>query len=562
MVPASGSPPRSPLRGRVAWGVAAAALFGVATALLYAPLLGHDLHEVVPTAGGPARGTRASEWDRRFAVWLIARDADAWLHHPWRLFDTGTCHPVKSALALGHPALSVGLLGVPGMLASGDPVVSYDTALLLQTLLAAFAMYWLVADWTGERAAGLAAGLAYAFLPGKTDLVAYPFHGDTAWTLLALLLARRLWTGGGVAVALGLAAALALQMSASFYTFLVAVCLCAPTALWLARSHGRARLRPLPAALACALVAAAAVWIFAPFLGERGTALAARRVQVFGSLSMLPSQLFGSVAVGLLALAGLCLPRRWCVPALPSHPRLALASGAGAAVLLATARPLYAALARILPGLENVRVPLILLGGLHLAWCLLAGLGTAGLLRMLPASARRPAALLAVALVFVDVLRPPLPGVPPRRGYAIARVRPPDAEIAFFRELASMGNRGPLLETPIDERPSLQGFDAASRAVLLQAYHRRRTSACYNSFLPDAVRALAPLAARLPDERALDALAAQGFTTLIVHRPLRRADRDWQRRIARAAAEGRGLTPILSRGGLSAYALRSEQRDR
>lgn len=540
-------------KGRAAWVAAACGVFALATAQLYAPLFGEDLREVVPTTSGAAFDARATDWDRRFVIWLVARNAHAWLHHPWRLFDTGTCHPVPDTLSLGHPALSVGLLGVPGEIASGDPVVVFNVALILQTLLAAFAMYLLVADWTGERAAGIVAGLAYAFLPAKTGLILYPFHGDTGWTLLAFFSARRLIAGGGWRDALCFAAATSLQLAASFYTFLAAVCLGVPIAIWLAHVHGRAKLRPLPVSLAVLLVAAAALFVFGPFLAERDV-LGVRPRQTFATLAIVSTQLFASVTVALLAALGLLLPSRLTAPLLRS-PRWAFAAGATVAGLLATSSSAWATLSELLPGLDAVRVPLLLLTGVHLAWCTLAGLGAAGLLRGLAGSHRPWAAAALIAIVFLDTLRPPLPGIPTRRPYEVAAVRPPAEQLAFFSELAGMGNRGPILEAPIDYAVARHGFEAASQSVLLQAYHQRRTSACYNSFVPDAVRKLGPLAERLPEPAARRALTLQGFNTLVVRGSFHAADRAWQQRIARAADEGRGLVPILSRGGLSAYTL-------
>lgn len=531
-------------------------MFAVATALLYAPLWGEDLAGVVPALEQPPFEAQATEWDRRFAVWLVARNAQAWIHHPWRLFDTGTCHPVEGSLALGHPALSVGLLGVPGEIASGDPIVTYNVALILQTLLSALAMYLLVASWTRDRAAGIAAGLAYAFLPAKAGLVAYAFHGDTAWTVFALYFARRMFAGGGWRDAFGLAAATSLQMAASFYTFMAALCVGLPAAVWLAYAEGRAKLRPWPVALAGLIVALVAWAVFTPFLENRGTSLAGRSVQIFASLEIVWIQLSASPAIVLLATLGLSLPGRLTAAGLPSSPRWALAAGAVAAGLLATSSAVYAGLASLLPGLDTVRVPLLLLGGLHVAWCALAGLGFAGLTRSLVGTRRLLAGAALVAVVFVDTLRPPFSGLPARGAYTVVSVRPPAEEIAFFAELARRGSRGPLLEAPVDYRVARHGMEAASRSVLLHAYHRRRTSACYNSFVPEQVRALAPLAARLPEPAALSALTGLGFTTLVIRGPLRGPHRAWRQRIAEAADAGLGLVPILSRADVAAYTLR------
>jgi hypothetical protein len=219
----------------------------------------------------------------------------------------------------------------------------------------------------------------------------------------------------------------------------------------------------------------------------------------------------------------------------------------------------YAALSGLVPGLETVRVPAFVLGGLHLVWCALAGLGAAGLLRALERKGPHTqggAAVLLVLLVFVDVVRPPLPGVPSRRPYSAVSVRPPPEELGFFADLDATGSRGPILEAPIDYRVARHGLEAASRSVLLQAYHGRRTSACYNSFVPDVVHELGPLADDLPQPAALEAIRSKGFTTLVVRGSSHPRDRAWQHRIAVAAERDAGLTPILSRGGLTAYRLR------
>ena len=55
-------------------------------------LLGHDLREVIPAAAiseraSTGRGADHSKSDRRFAVWLVARNAKTWVSDPRALFD-------------------------------------------------------------------------------------------------------------------------------------------------------------------------------------------------------------------------------------------------------------------------------------------------------------------------------------------------------------------------------------------------------------------------------------------------------------------------------------------
>jgi hypothetical protein len=537
---------------------AAALLLALATGVLYAPLRGEDWTRVVPALPESGFARQLDAPDRRFVVWLVARNAAAWAHAPWRLFDPGTCHPAKDALRFGHPALSLGLLGVPGALASGDPVATYVSAVVLQTLLAALAMTLLVWDWTRSVAAGLIAGLLYAFLPAKTGYALYPFHGDSTWLVLSLFFARRLFAGGGPWIAAGLVASAALQFAASFYPFLASVCLGVPLVAWLALERDPHALRPRWVAVAGVGVALAALLVFAPFLGVRGSVLAGRVDPVFASPALLWPPRLTSWPCSLLALAGLLLPASRAAPALRVHPRWALLAGMALTALVATSGwGVYGALARVVPGLDTVRVPGFAMSGIHVALCVLAGMGAAGLARLC-APPRRALLLAAlVCAVFVDTLRPGWLGLRPRTLYETVDVRPDANAIAFFQALSEQGNTGAVLELPLP-RPGAAGLQTSSRRVLLQAYHHRRTSSCYNSFVPDEVLALGDLVARLPEPAALRALREQGFTTLVVHASLRATDLAWLRGVERAARHGAGLAPLLSRDGLRAYAIRSD----
>ena len=77
--------------------------------------------------------------------------------------------------------------------------------------------------------------------------------------------------------------------------------------------------------------------------------------------------------------------------------------------------------------------------------------------------------------------------------------------------LETLGDRGPLYEAP----PG--GLLAQGRAVLLSAYHGRRTSACASSYRTPEQEELRSLARRLPEEAALRSLGEAGFTTLLLH---------------------------------------------
>ena len=199
-----------------------------------------------------------------------------------------------------------------------------------------------------------------------------------------------------------------------------------------------------------------------------------------------------------------------------------------------------------------MRNPYALFLGAHVAACVLAGLGAAALLRRTPARVAWVAAGCLIACAWIDVLRPRTLGFEPRVEYRMLSLRPGADEIAFFEALAQQGNRGPLLEVPIHPKHAAR----VSKAVLLSAYHLRRTSPCYNSFVPPVTGEVARLASELPDPAALQALARLGFTTIVAHHPDSSGPvaAELHRRLELAAASGAGLRRVY--GGRQPHRLR------
>ena len=97
------------------------------------------------------------DWDHGFALWVVSRNAYTLLNEPSRLFGEGPCFPFPKPLALGHPAVTQGILAAPVYAATGNPVASYNSIMILASFLAALAMYLLFRDWTGSPGAGVAA---------------------------------------------------------------------------------------------------------------------------------------------------------------------------------------------------------------------------------------------------------------------------------------------------------------------------------------------------------------------------------------------------------------------
>ena len=569
-------------RDRFGWNVAAALVFVLATASLFRGYASGDLRDLVPAAvrreidssGGASLSAALFAADQRIVVAVAGRNARVLLAHPSRLFEAESCFPVEQALALGEPEITLGVMGMPAALLLRDPIASFNFALLGITLVAAFAMYALTRDLTGVPAAGIVAGLLYAFHPVKVEDPAHAFGYDTGWTVLALLFARRWFERGRWRDALALALCAALQVSSSLYPLMCAVVVAAPYAIWLVWRYGVRRLRPVQCAVVAGSVLVVAALVFTPYLELRGEGLIqARSFQAFMPWAWLApgGRLFpGAVLAGLLC-AGLLLrdPQR---PG--GDPRWALLAGCALALVLAAGgnqgdRMLafmagelpppalpnpYTWLAAVLPGLEIVRNPYGLFLGAHVAASVLAGLGAAALLRRTPVRVAPIAAVLLIAFAWVDALRPRTLGLEPRVEYRMVSMRPGADELAFFEELARQGNRGPLLEVPIHPKHSAR----VSKAVLLSAYHLRRTSPCYNAFVPPVTSEVAKLASELPDAAALQALARFGFTTVVAHHPATSGPVavELHRRLEAAAASGAGLRRVHGDADRTAYEIR------
>jgi hypothetical protein len=568
-----------PTRERIAWNAAATLLFALATLSLFHGYAHGDLRDLVPFAyhaeiepegGGNTAGVLFAA-DQRIVVGTAGRNARVLITHPGRLFELESCFPVPRALTLGEPEITLGVLGIPVAIVSGDPVASFNFALLLLTWIAAFAMYLTIREWTGIPAAGIAAALLYAFHPMKVEDPVHAFGYDTGWTVLAFLFARRWFERGRWRDVVPLTLCCVLQVTSSLYPLLCAVVIGAPFAVWLVWRYGVRRLRPAQCALLVGSVLIVAVLVFSPYLEARSEGLIeARRFQSFLAWAdLLPGGRFFPGAVLALLIAAALVLRDRSAP-VPS-PRfafaiacaLALVLGAGGntgdimravsegrAIPYALPNP-YAWLSALLPGLEIVRNPYALFLGAHVAASLVGGLGAGALLRRVPARFALLAGVSLIALAYVDSLRPRTLGFEPRVEYRMASLRPPADELAFFEELARRGNAGPLLEVPIHPYHTMR----VSKAVLLSAYHRRRTSPCYNAFVPEISREVASLASDLPAPAALAKLSRLGFTTVISHHPETSGPvaAELERRLDAAAAAGAGLRRIHGDGSRSAY---------
>ncbi len=495
------------------------------------------------------------EADHRFVVWLAGRNAWTWLHRPGSMFDAEPCHPAKRTLARGEPGFTLGLLGIPVWIVSGEPVFTFNFVAWLIFAIAPLAMFWLVWSWTGVPAAALLAGLVYGFAYTKIGDPIHPYGYDTAWGVLALVFARRMIEAGRWRDTLALVVCCGLQIGSSFYPLLAVSMLALPFGLWLVAGAELDRRRWLQVGLVAASILLISLLAFWPFLdlqaaGEFEARL--RRHLQWTDLAPAADGWPGFPGFMLLALAavGLLIGK----PAKGRDPRWVLLAGSLAALALALSHRLYTALAGIAPGLGIVRNPVGLALAVQLGLCILAGYGVAGILRRLPSGRANLVGAGLVAMTGFELLFPGLLGLAPRPEYAAFEMKPRAETIAFYAELEAAGNDGPLLEIPMPQR----NMRRMTEAVLMSAWHHRKTSACYNSYLPDELKRVEQLTADLSKPGALAELRRLGFTTLVVHH-----DSEGSRGYARsieAYARGAGrrwLRKLATSPDLTAYQIRA-----
>jgi hypothetical protein len=526
--------------GRHAALAGAIALFALADAAHFWPVLVAGPREHVRSIHGAGRFVAGIASDHRAVVWEVFRNARALLRSPHRFFEAEYCYPAPHSLALGEPMVAMGVLAIPAFLLGAEPVLAYNTVFLALPLIAALAMFLLVRDWTGSAAAATLAGLLYGFHPARLGDPVHPYVYDTSWGVLAVFFAGRWLRAGRWRDALAVAACSSLQLGASFYPFVAALLVAGPLGLSLLRREGLGRARPVQIAVVAGLVAAFAVWLFAPYLALRDAGILAPRVrQKFAALVWyLPGErLFPGVVCTLLALAAFAIPAR-ATSFGRGAPRLALLVG-GVLAALAAGGPGWRALAALLPGFDTVRAPETVSRGLHLALCALAGIGLARCLAALPRRATSAASAAVLLFALVEVVWTGALGPPAARRFKPENVAPDAEDVRFHAELARAGDAGPILDLPLPSFGRGVYWPATSPWILLSAYHGRPTSSCLSSYLPDT-RRLQTLAASLPSPDAVRELAALGFTTIVFHHALAEVAAD-----APVPAAGR-LAPIAA----------------
>ena len=102
-------------------------------------------------------------------TWILAWDAERFLHGLDGFWDAPMFFPYPSSLAYSEHLLGVAIFTAPLQWLTDNPILVYNMVYLGSFVLAGTGMYLLTTSITGSRLAGMIGGMAFAFLPYRAD---------------------------------------------------------------------------------------------------------------------------------------------------------------------------------------------------------------------------------------------------------------------------------------------------------------------------------------------------------------------------------------------------------
>jgi hypothetical protein len=470
-----------------------------------------------PLATSPAHLTRESS-DTQLNEWTLASFAHQLPRHPLQLFEGNTFYPEHRTVAYSEAMWVQCAIAAPMIWLGASPVLAYNLVLFAGFTLTGWAMCLVVARWTNDWVAGLAAGIMMAF---NAHVLARLPHLQALHveflplTLLSLdaVLRRPRWSS-----AVWLAIWFALQALASLYLLVftaiaLVVAICVRPEDWFGRRL--IALAPKLALAACIVGVLLAPYLlpywalhtqgFARSLDEVGFYAARTRdylttqsrfdLSAGGDNSLFP----GAIA---LTLAGVAIASRTAFS--DARARMCLAFGV-CGVLLSfgpAIAPGYEFLYSHVPLIQGIRAT-VRFGYLGLvAVAVLGGYGVAAIRRTL---APRPAwnAAISVAilsLAFLEPLATPIPyqpfnGIPAIYALPASDPRAIVVEMPFPPPEKIFRNGPYELNSTLNWRPLLNGYSGYTPESYIQHY------IAMNGF---------------PERKSIDALRAAGVTDVFV----------------------------------------------
>ena len=452
----------------------------------------------------------ADPGDPLITIWVLDWDWWGTLHQPLSLFHANTFHPAKYSLAYSENLYGIAVLLFPLRAAGVGPVAAHSIAMIAGLAFCGFGAYVLGAHLTRSFAAGLAAGLFYAFVPFRFVHLSHVQHAWGGWLPLMLYALLRYaqkpsWGRGALFAAFFVMNGLSNIHYLMFGAFATAV----TAAILLPRSAWRELAVPLMGGL---LVLAPFLYPYLAVQKLYGMQRTYEEVLRFSATpanwlpgTTDPERMLYPGALGLIVSAlALVVARR-------DRAKLALALlwiVIGFAGSLGLHFVFHEFLYGGVPGFRALRVPA--------RWAVIAYTGMAILIALFTAAIRRRRLRWVVPLAFAVTL-----WSAPLRWYLIDPNPPPVYEWLAKQEVAA------IVELPMDKLSSEYEY------MLHATKHHQRIANGVSGFAPPIRTELSRLSKELPDG-FIDALREAGIDTVLVHSDRYGEDsqrmRDWLRR--------------------------------
>ena len=463
-----------------------------------------------PLAAGFGRLGRTLPGDGPYAIWNVAWVAHALTSDPAGLLDANIFHPRRRTLSYSEMNLVAGLVGVPGWLATRNPYVAHNSALMFAFATSALGAWLLARRLSGSGHAAAVAAILYACTPyffAHTPHIQLLMGGGIP---LALLLMYRVADAPSAGRGAALGAALAVQALACAYYGIFAGLLVGYASLVFAVTRGLWRHRGYWIAVATGAATSIALVLpfFLPFIWLQQEAGFVRTLD--------ESRRYSANLAGYLASAAHA--HAWLLEIIRNWPRFTdvlfpgfLALGLatvgvvrgrghretlflfGSFGLLAVwaslgpAAGLYTVLYHTIPLFSFLRAPARIAPVVILAVVVLGAIGTQALLERVAPRRRMLATMVLCAVAMLELNQ-----IPFRWERAPAVPKP-------YQMLAQLP-RGPVAEFPFyGERVA---FHLHTQYMLFSTSHWFPLVNGYSDYFPPDFRAAAPILDSFPSEEA------------------------------------------------------------
>lgn len=241
-----------------------------------------------PLASDPAHLSRFDNDDASLNTWAIAWVAHALPRAPLQLFEAPIFYPEHHTLAYSEHLFVPSLIAAPLLWLGASPVTAHNLLIILGLALSGWTMCLVMRRWTGSLAAGVIAGLLYAFNAHVLTRFPHVQAQHVEFFPIILYALDRVLDRGTRRDAVLLASAFALQALCSNYllvfaTFAVLIATASRPANWWGREHRGTQVRLAMAGAMAAAVLAPFLWPYYEVSRDQGLTRAIGEVALYSA---------------------------------------------------------------------------------------------------------------------------------------------------------------------------------------------------------------------------------------------------------------------------------------